>query len=132
MGRLDSAVFSVRCPRRPEKPLVLMRLSVGRGRNVQGATIVCGTVFCSLAVVAKKMEARAPCACRIHRNGGRDHIAVAPAHTGGLADTCCCHRCQLVVVSATESAIPKPVDHRNHWMCRVWIGAFVGGSFAWL
>src|SRR5215471_13858357 len=122
MGRLDSAVFSVRCPRRPEKPLVLMRLSVGRGRNVQGATVVCGTVFCSLAVVAKKMEPRAPCACRIHRNGVRDRIAVAPAHTG----------------VSSLLFLRRKGRYRSTWIigtigCAAFvIGAFVGGSFAWL
>src|SRR5947208_11721985 len=88
MGRMDSAVLSVRCTRSAEKSLVFMWLSAGHRRNVQRAAVIRGAVFCSLAIVAKKMDPRIARARRFHGDGGAYHFAVASAHAGGLACTC--------------------------------------------
>src|SRR4029077_859075 len=91
MGRMDPAVLSVWCVRSAEKSLVFMWLSVGFRRYVQGATVICGAVFCSLAVVAKTMDPRAACARRVHCDGGIDRVAMASTHAGGLDRTSCGH-----------------------------------------
>ena len=58
MGRLDPAVLSLCRSRRFNEALVFVRLSVGRRCNAQ-RTIAAGCAFfCSLAAVAKEMDAR--------------------------------------------------------------------------
>src|SRR5262249_55372065 len=90
MGRLDPAVLSLRCPRRLEKSLVLVRMFAGRRRNVQRPAVVRGAVFCSLANVAKKMDERDARGRRFHGYCGAHSFTVASANFRSLARVCCC------------------------------------------
>ena len=90
MGRLDPAVLSLRCPRRLEKSLVLVRMFAGYGRNVQRPAVVRCCVFCSLANVAKEMDERDARARRFHSNRGANSFTVASANARAVDRIRCC------------------------------------------
>ena len=93
VGRLDPAVLSLRRAHCFEKPLVLVRLFAGRGRNVQRTAAVCSAVLCFLAALAKKMAQRAARARRIHNNGRSHSFTLGSAHPrglGGVSSGCWC------------------------------------------
>src|SRR5262245_39487725 len=116
MGRMDPAVLSVRCARCAEKSMVLMRLSAGRRRNVQGATVIRSAVFCSLAIVAKKVGPRALCNRRTYCNDRADCVAMDSTHDASVDCACCCHRSYLVIASAAQNPLSRRVDQRDHRM----------------
>jgi len=81
---MDPALLSVRRARSIEKSMVLVRLLAGRRRNAQRATVICSAFFCSLAIVAKKMDSGAECARGTCGDNSIDSFTVAFAHSGGL------------------------------------------------
>src|SRR5438128_11568095 len=99
MGRVDPAVLSVRCTRGPEKSLVLLWLSTGRGRNAQRSTIIRRAFFCLLAIVAEKMDPRIAHDSRFRGDGGVDSCAVAAVQSRSVDCCCACGRPQLVIPS---------------------------------
>src|SRR6266699_3462183 len=116
MGRVDTAVLSVRCACSIEKSLVLLWLSASRRRNAQRATVICGAFFYPLAIVAKKMDPRAARARRFHGDGSIDSFSVASAHFGSLDCRPRCCRRWLFIPSTTRVAASKRVDRRDHRM----------------
>src|SRR5436309_2185276 len=54
MGRMDTALLSVRRAGSLEKSMVLVRLLAGRRRNAQRAIVVRGAVFCFWPLLQKK------------------------------------------------------------------------------
>ena len=94
VGRLDPAILSLRCARRFEKSLVLVRMFAGVGRNAQRTVVVRRAAFSSLATMAEKMDQRAARARRVHSNRGADSFTVASANSRGLDRIRCCSWCQ--------------------------------------
>src|SRR4030095_691853 len=84
MGRLDPAVLSVCCSRSFKEALVFVRLSAGRGRNVQGTIAAGCDFFCSLAIVAKKVDASFAITRGVCVDDGPASFAVAFAHSNGV------------------------------------------------
>src|SRR5689334_12839477 len=120
MGCLDPAILSVRCPCSAEKPLVLVWLPAGRGRNVQRTTAICNAIVYSLAVVPKTMEPRVTVSRRVRCDRRNDYVTVASAHAGCMGRTSCCYRRQLAFASAHQVAASGFVDQRDRRLRHVY------------
>src|SRR5205807_4562552 len=105
VGRLGPAFLSVRRTRSVEESLVLLWLFARRRRNAQRATVIRCAVLCSLAVVAKKVDSRAPRARRFHGNDGAHRFAVGFARFAGLDLRCCCRQCHVLIASAIQISL---------------------------
>src|SRR2546430_10867484 len=114
MGRMDPAVLSVGCARSSEKSLVLLWLSAGRRRNAQRATVIRGTVFCFLAIVAEKMGPRIAHASWFRGDGSVDSCAVAAVQSTRVDYRCACGRPQLAISSAKRGAPRRGLGRRYH------------------
>src|SRR5207245_3132539 len=88
MGRMDSAVLSVRCPRSLEESVVPLRLLASCRRNVQRPTVIRCAFFCFLAVMAKKVHPCAAHARRLHSDDGAHGFAVGFAHSCSMDRRC--------------------------------------------
>src|SRR6266566_5554557 len=119
MGRVDPAVLSVRCTRGPEKSLVLLWLSTGRGRNAQRSTIIRRAFFCLLAIVAEKMDPRIAHASWFRGDGSINSCAVAAVQSRSVDSHRACDRPQLVTFSGKRIAPRRGLDRRYHRVRRV-------------
>src|SRR5438132_12709397 len=116
MGRVGPAFLSIRRASSLEKPLVLVRLLARRRRNAQRTTLIRGTFFCSLAIVAKKVASCVACARRLFGDDSSDSFTVAFAHFSGLDLRRCCCCCELAIPPAIYMAAWKRVARRNYRM----------------
>src|SRR6516162_10032396 len=119
VGRLDSAVLSLRRARRFKKSLVLVWMFAGVGRNAQRTTVVRGAVFSYLATVAKKMDERSARTCGVYSNCGANSFTVASANARGMDRIRCYCQYHSFACRAVQLASSRHVARRNSRYCRV-------------
>src|SRR5207253_10158846 len=100
VGCVGVAFLSVRRTRSVLKSLVLVWVFARTGRNAQRTTVIRCAFFCSLAVVAKKVDPRAADARRLHCDDGAHRFAMGFAQQAGLDLLCYCRWRHLVISSA--------------------------------
>ena len=83
MGRVDTALLSIRRARSFEKSMVLVRLFAGRRRNAQRTIVIRRTFLPLLVIVAKRVDLSAAHPRGLCGDDSIDSFTVAFAHSGG-------------------------------------------------